>query len=146
MVGVLGMVCPDAEDPVAAAVMALNLERAQEDWGRNPKAPVPEEPGLEGDLEVRFDAWKDYFDTQTGEGLGRQESQDAMREELKYMESVPIWKRLSRLEPGDRQVPCKWVFKAGPPVRARLVACEVKQFAPQASEFAATPLWRPFEC
>ena len=43
------------------------------------------------------------------------------------------------LLPGDRPVPCKWVFKRGPLVRARAVVCEVKSFAPHASEFAATP-------
>ena len=55
------------------------------------------------------------------------------------MRSLPVWERVSGLEPGDRAVPCKWVFKGGSQVRASPVACEVKQFAPQASEFAATP-------
>ena len=55
------------------------------------------------------------------------------------MESLPVWERIPSLQPGDRAVPCKWVFKGGYSVRARLVACEVKQYAPHASEFAATP-------
>ena len=57
------------------------------------------------------------------------------------MRSIPVWDdiRPGDLQPGDRAVPCKWVFKKGPPVRARAVVCEVKAFAPHASEFAATP-------
>ena len=68
-----------------------------------------------------------------------------MREEESYMRSLPTWDDIgpADLQRGDRPVPCKWVFKEGPPVRARAVACEVKAFASQASEFAATPPSRP---
>ena len=86
--------------------------------------------------------WKEYSDTLTGQSLPKAEVEAAMKEELTFMRSLPVWETTMQLSPGDKPVPCKWVFKAGSGgsgPRARLVACEVKHFAPDASEYAATP-------
>ena len=57
------------------------------------------------------------------------------------MQSLPTWTQIPELDPGDKPVSCKWVLdqQGAEEVRARLVACETKIFAPTASEFAATP-------
>ena len=127
------------EGALDALLRACNRQAAAEDNKRNPERPVLEDPGLGYLPEIRFNEWRTYSDTKTGEVLPAPALREAMEEERKFMRGLPVWKRNSELQPGGRPAPCKWVFKGGPQIRARLAICEVKQFAPQASEFAATP-------
>ena len=36
--------------------------------------------------------------------------EQAKREELEYMQSLPTWTRIEDIEPGDKPVSCKWVL------------------------------------
>ena len=78
-----------------------------------------EEPPLDLGL-LPIDEEKTYRDTVSGELLDPVEVRAAMAEEEAYMRSLPVWEDITREDflPGDRPVPCKWVFKRGPPVRA----------------------------
>ena len=128
-------------DPLLASILAYNAETATEDELRCPGNPVAEEPNLLADMEQEPAKWAEYFDTVSGVPLDTGLVHAAQQEELEYMQSLPTWEPIDRLEPGDKPVSCKWVLSEKGPgvVRARLVACETKWFAPAASEFAATP-------
>ena len=144
MIGSLAQIVPpeSSDDLVDSVILALNRRAVAADKARNPSQPIPEEPGLDSRVEIRLNSWKEYTDTLTGESLRKEEVESAMKEELSFMRSLPVWERIATPSPGDKPVPCKWVFKAGAGgsgPRARLVACEVKHFAPDASEYAATP-------
>ena len=128
-------------DPLLASILAYNEEASAEDELRCPERPVAEEPNLLADMEQDPAKWAEYFDTVSGTPLDPGLVHAAQQEELDYMRSLPTWEPIDRLEPGDKPVSCKWVLSDKGPgvVRARLVACETKWFAPAASEFAATP-------
>ena len=130
-----------ADEILVAALAPVDADAARRDLDRDPDRPVPEDHHPVDEIERIFDPWRVFRDTTSGEPIDPQEAHAAMREEERYMRGLPVWEDLARedLMPGDRPVPCKWVFKRGPPVRARAVVCEVKAFAPHASEFAATP-------
>ena len=116
-------------------ILELNREAAEDDAHRDPNRPVAEEPDLLDEVESGGNEWAEYYDTTNGEPLDPQLVEQAKREELEYMQSLPTWTQIENLEPEDKPVSCKWVLtQKGPEeVRARLVACETKLFAPIAS-------------
>ena len=128
-------------------VAALNAESAGRDRLMNPDRPVPEENGKIQEMEVCLDEWATYFDDITGVELDKGLVEAAIREELKFMESLPVWRRIPDDEvPSDAKViDTRWVMvnkgdTTNVEIRARLVAREIKGSA--SSEpmlFAATP-------
>lgn len=132
-------------------------------------SPVAEEPDLaeamSGDVcfsdnstvvDVHeFDDSKFYFDTVSGSKLNKSLVLDAMREEVQYMQRLPVWDlnqswesvaaATADLGKIDASVYSKWVLTnkkddRNPDIRALLVACEVKGKSPSLQEyFSATP-------
>ena len=90
--------------------MEFNREAAELDTHRDPNRPVAEEPDLLDEAESGGNAWAEYFDTTNGEPLDPQLVEQAKREELEYMQSLPTWTQIENLEPGDKPVSCKWVL------------------------------------
>ena len=140
----------DPARPVAEADDLWNHGPALWTWAQSAD---PDLWGPEGGDELALEdlggalcnPWKEYRDTISGEALETQEVQRAMDEEAAYMRSLPVWTTLAAqdLLAGDKPVPCKWVFKKGPPVRARLVACEIRCFAPMRRSSQPPLPWRP---
>ena len=127
--------CIGSQDLEMEWILELNREAAEDDAHRDPNRPVAEEPDLLDEVESGGNEWAEYYDTTNGEPLDPQLVEQAKREELEYMQSLPTWTQIENLEPEDKPVSCKWVLtQKGPEeVRARLVACETKLFAPIAS-------------
>ena len=79
---------------------------------------------------------------------------DAMVEELRAMERIPVWERIDRqdVDDGVKIIPTKWVLvnkgdKDRVDIRARLVACEVKGTSEgEPGLFAATPPLEALMC
>ena len=129
--------------PVWDAIMEVNEIAANKDWHHNPDRPVAEERSAIDDISWNVGHWEAFFDTATGQELDAQAVKESMAEELHYMESLPVWRRVQweAIPAETKVVKTKWVLtQKGCDVRARLVACEVKGAdASEAHLFAATP-------
>ena len=70
----------------------------------NTHRPVAEELLETDSIEIRIQDWKEYFDTVSGSQLDPTAVQAAMKEELIYMNSLPVWKKIrdSDVRPTDK--------------------------------------------
>ena len=150
---------------VASSLLISNLAATTEDVLRNPDRPVAEEAVDLDDTFVdmledkpvicSFDEYepnKTYYDQNTGLPLDKKLVEAAMKEEVVYMQSLPVWVRYdSRAaipHAIDKHVKTRWVLTnkgdaSSPDVRARLVAQEIKYSTGvggiDPSLFSATP-------
>ena len=125
------------------AITEVNELAANRDWHRNQEQPVAEECSKIDEISWSVGHWETYFDTISGQALDPELVNKAMKEEIEYMESLPVWRRVEweAIPEEAKIVSTKWVLTLkGLDVRARLVACEVKgSDASEAHLFAATP-------
>ena len=92
-------------------VNQLNLLAMDRDKAINPDCPVPADMDVSDEL--RFDAhwYKTYYDTTTVE-LDKAKTVAAMKEELQYMRSLPVWRdtQANGLLANEKIIPTKWVL------------------------------------
>jgi len=152
-------------DLVNVAQQVNNLSATIEDLRRDPLRPVAETPNVFDELKhlsdfeenviASFDEYtkeKVYRDQYTNAVLPTHLVEEAMREEIRYMTSLPVWTHhptLATMPKLDRPpIKTRWVIcNKGdfekPDIRCRLVAMEVKYIkgigGMDASLFSATP-------